>query len=484
MTIKSFKSFCFILLLATLISCQQAPKKQPEYEAGLEKAWTHLQQSTLNNLQEKNYGEAKKHIKQMMAFAGDEFQRWEYIRMALVSMPVDLANPLIEQALKKSVVANDAEQLYGFSKVLTQMKQTDQAMKLINKAIKIDNKEAYIYWRARLYLLLENDQLSEKDYQWLIKQQPNNVDYITQYVTLLTYLKRNDEAIELLEKNEDEPALLLREVVLLLQDDREDDALFKFKQLIDLIAGKDLSPTLNLEIAELAFWLEDYTNSMQLLQKIKSGDELNKAKILMGRVLIEEKNYDRASIVFHQVQNGPETYAIPAYLYEIELYRIQEKYAEAIKVATTGLKMFAKNADLLYSRAMLFEQIDDIDALEKDLMGILKTNPDNADALNALGYTWVERDMNLEQAYDYIMQAYELKPNNKAVLDSVGWVYYKKGDLSKAEKYLRLAVEDNQQDLESYQHLITVLNELGKKEEVDIIKEKIKSLFPEASPIE
>lgn len=476
MTIKIFKYFSLSLFLVVLMACQNQSNIRPTANETLD--WTQLQKNTLTELREKNYGQASVHIAAMISQAENKHDDWEYIRMALVSMPIDLAAPLIDESLKNTFVKNNSDELFGFSRVLTQLKQKDHAIKLINQAIKQHKKDEFVYWRARLMLLTKNEELAEKDYQWLLQKDPQNTDYISQYATLLSFLKRDDEAIALLSSNENEPSLLFRQVVLLLQSSKDELADKKFAELKALIVDQTLSNEQYLEIGELAFWLKDYETSLNLLQQVKSGDDLNVAKLLMAQVLTQQKDYDRAVILFRQVQNGPETHAIPAYLHEIELFRNQDKFTQAIDVASMGLKMFPDDADLLYSRAMLYEQVDDIDSLENDLMAIINKDPQNPDALNALGYSWIERDMNIEQSYDYIMQAYAIKPNDKAILDSVGWVYYKKGDLDQAEKYLRMAVEDNERDVESFEHLVIVLKALGKEVEAQDIEAQISELFP------
>jgi tetratricopeptide (TPR) repeat protein len=97
-----------------------------------------------------------------------------------------------------------------------------------------------------------------------------------------------------------------------------------------------------------------------------------------------------------------------------------------------------------------------LSVLEEDLKFILQKNPDNADALNALGYTLTDRTNRHEEALVLIQKAVELVPNNAYFLDSLGWVYYRLGDLEKAEKYLRdaIAIQD---DAEFLAHLGEVL---------------------------
>lgn len=479
MTLKNNYLILAILFMFVLTACEKQSVKSNEQAELDSLAWTKVQQSTLYNLQEKNYGEATKHIIEMMELAGEDNERWEYIRMALVSMPDDIALPLIDRALTAKYIEKNAEQLYGFSRVLTQFKNNDQALQLINLAIKKNKLESYVYWRARLYLLGQNEISAEKDYIWLINKDKSNPDYIGQYATLLSYLNRDDEAIKLLSNNQTVPALLFRQIVLLFQLERDDEVVDKFQQLKELISDKELESNEYLQIGELAYWLEDYDTSLSLLQQVKSGDELSEAKLLIGRVLMEQGDTDRSIIVFNQVQNGPEDQAIPAYQFEIEILRRQDKIDDALIVVNRALGMFKNNSELIYTRAMLYERKDNIPELEKDLLGLIEMNPENADALNALGYTWADRDMNLDLAYEYIMKAHTIKPDDKAVLDSVGWVYYKKGELIQAEKYLRMAVKNNNRDIESYKHLLTVLKAQGKTDEIKSLQSQMIEQFPD-----
>ncbi|MDJ1141178.1 tetratricopeptide repeat protein [Marinicella marina] len=440
--------------------------------------WDQLQQNTIENLRAKSFGEANLNIKQMMAFAADDNSKWEYIRMALVSMPNDLAEGLVDLALEKSFIKNNRPEQFAFVRVLTQIEAYEKSMVLLNDLIDQEQTVEYVYWRARLHLLMKQEAKAEIDYLWLLDKAPKNTDYLSQYVTLLNFLGRNDEAMALLVDNEGDVDLLFRQIILLVQQDQDDSAKEKLTQLKALTNEAELTVEQKLEIGELSYWLEDYDYAMSLLQSVKSGEHINKAKLLMANVLVKQQQYDRAAVMYHQVQNGPEVHAIPAYQLEIELYREQGDMDAALKTADAALQMFKKDPDILYSRALLHAQNNNIPAVEADLNEILSQNPDNADAMNALGYSWADNDMKLDLAYDYIMRAHELKPNDKAILDSVGWIYYKKGELEKAEKYLRMAIENNTRDTESYQHLITVLEAQGDSIGADEIRKKALELFP------
>ena len=118
---------------------------------------------------------------------------------------------------------------------------------------------------------------------------------------------------------------------------------------------------------------------------------------------------------------------------------------------------------MLYTRALLAEKLDQLDILEADLRSILSREPENADALNALGYTLADRTDRYAEAYELIKLANKLKPNDAAITDSLGWVLYRMGEHKEAEKHLRRALE-LQWDPEIAAHLTEVLYSNGDRE--------------------
>ncbi|MEJ2059299.1 MAG: tetratricopeptide repeat protein [Gammaproteobacteria bacterium] len=152
------------------------------------------------------------------------------------------------------------------------------------------------------------------------------------------------------------------------------------------------------------------------------------------------------------------------YLAEGQLLREAGDYQAGMELFDEALRQFPDNNDLLYARALMAEKLGRIDWLERDLRSILKREPDNATALNALGYTLADRTDRYREAYKYISRALELRPNDPAILDSMGWVQYRLGHLEKAEKDLRKAygMFDNP---EVAAHLVEVLHAQGKRTE-------------------
>ena len=129
-----------------------------------------------------------------------------------------------------------------------------------------------------------------------------------------------------------------------------------------------------------------------------------------------------------------------------------------------ALDDFTDDPSLLYTRAMIADKRNDLAQLEQDLRLIIQRNLKSAMALNALGYTLADRTDRLEEARQLIEQAHELEPSDAAITDSLGWVYYRLGDLVTAERLLREAFASFP-DAEVAAHLGEVLWQQNKRTE-------------------
>ena len=143
-----------------------------------------------------------------------------------------------------------------------------------------------------------------------------------------------------------------------------------------------------------------------------------------------------------------------------------------------ALEARPEHPDLLYSRGLLAAQLDKIDIVEKDLKKLIELQPDNAHAYNALGYTLADQTDRYDEALELITKALEFLPEDAFILDSMGWVHYRRGDMEKALSYLKRAVE-LKEDAEIAAHLGEVLWIIGKRSEAEKIWDKGKSWNPE-----
>jgi Flp pilus assembly protein TadD len=151
-------------------------------------------------------------------------------------------------------------------------------------------------------------------------------------------------------------------------------------------------------------------------------------------------------------------------LAEAQLLRDAKQLADAHALLTEHIDVQPDAADLLYDRAMVAEKLGKLESMELDLRRVIELKPDHAHAFNALGYTFAERNVRLEEAFDLIKRAVELAPDDAYIQDSLGWVQFRLGRVDEALTTLRGAYE-KRRDPEIAAHLAEVLLAKGLREE-------------------
>ena len=124
---------------------------------------------------------------------------------------------------------------------------------------------------------------------------------------------------------------------------------------------------------------------------------------------------------------------------EAQIYRDANDHATALAILDQGLAELPDSTDLVYDRAMVLEKLDRIYDAEKALRRLVEMKPDDAHALNALGYTLVDRTRRVDEGFQLIEKAHRLAPSDPFILDSMGWALYRMGRLDEAEQYLARA---------------------------------------------
>ena len=153
------------------------------------------------------------------------------------------------------------------------------------------------------------------------------------------------------------------------------------------------------------------------------------------------------------------------------------EHFEALDVLGGALKKSGFNFELLYARSLVAEKLGRIDIIETDLGKILEFDPNNVEALNALGYSLTNLTDRHSEALIFIEKAFNLMPDSYHILDSMGWVYFKLGRLDESMKYLRQAYSLFR-DPEIAAHLIEVFWARGMKKEATGLLENAMKEFP------
>jgi tetratricopeptide (TPR) repeat protein len=176
----------------------------------------------------------------------------------------------------------------------------------------------------------------------------------------------------------------------------------------------------------------------KLYEKV-DGLLMTDARIQMSRLLVEQGKVEEAlKLLTVQRLLSPED-AIRLYLEEATVLSDAGRDIEVMELLDKALEEFPLHSDLLYARALQGEKMGDIGILERDLRKVIEQEPDHAQALNALGYTLADETTRFEEAFELISKAYTLMPESAAILDSMGWVHYRRGNLDEAIKFLEKA---------------------------------------------
>lgn len=160
---------------------------------------------------------------------------------------------------------------------------------------------------------------------------------------------------------------------------------------------------------------------------------------------------------------------------EAQLLRDAGDNAGAYGLLEKALVEHPDQSDLLYDAAMVAEKLDRVDVAEARLRRVVDLKPDNAQALNALGYTLVDRTDRHTEGMEYIERALKLSPDDAFILDSMGWAHYRMGRLEEAERFLRRAIA-GRPDAEIAAHLGEVLWVKGERDHAqEIWQSQLKS---------
>ncbi len=188
-------------------------------------------------------------------------------------------------------------------------------------------------------------------------------------------------------------------------------------------------------LGELAELLEHKAEALAWYEKVPADDDHWPQAQLRTALLLDQTGHTAQALdLLHELQarSGDDDRQVgDAFLMEAEILDRRKRGEEAVAVYDRGLQALPDDPRLLYARALLNGDLDRVDASVRDLRRLLALQPGNADALNALGYTLADRTRDQAEALKLIEKALTLKPDEPAIIDSMGWVQYRLGNSNK-----------------------------------------------------
>jgi tetratricopeptide (TPR) repeat protein len=199
-------------------------------------------------------------------------------------------------------------------------------------------------------------------------------------------------------------------------------------------------------------------------ESVAKGEYLVSARTRHAGILARQDKLDDALNLLRATEATNDGQRIQLIQAEANLLRDAKKHEAVYKLLDKAVSQQPDHVDLLYDRAMAAEKINKLDVTEADLRKVIKLKPDYAHAYNALGYTLVDKTDRLNEAAELLEKALSLAPDDAFILDSMGWMHYRKGNLDKAREYLDRAWK-LRQDPEIAAHLGEVLWMKGSRDE-------------------
>lgn len=245
-----------------------------------------------------------------------------------------------------------------------------------------------------------------------------------------------DEFNAILKQHARNPDALYALGLLSLQSNELENARGYFMRLLATGQRKDAAVYFLGSTAEAA---KQFDPAVQWYQQVDGGKFWLPAQVATARVLLQQHKPAEARAYMDKLVAADPDDGVQFRLAEAQLFSDRGDNQAALDVLAQALVENPGNNDLLYSRALLRENLGQVAQAEADLRLILDRQPDNANALNALGYTLAVYTTRYQEARLYIEKALHLKPGDPAIMDSMGWVEYRLGNYPQALGYLRKA---------------------------------------------
>jgi len=260
----------------------------------------------------------------------------------------------------------------------------------------------------------------------------------------------------------DNPDVIYAVAVLSMQLSDWDTAEANFSKLL----GRDFTEadTVRLYLGQIAEERKQFDVALRRYAEVAPGEQYLAAQLRIAQLLARQGQLDAGRRHLQALRAAGQADRIQLLLAESQLLRDAGQTREAYSLLAESLAAQPEQPELLYEAALLAEKIGQHDVLEANLRKLIALKPDHAHAYNALGYSFAERNQRLAEAEQLITKALQLSPDDPFIIDSMGWVLFRKGDSAGAVLHLQRAYSIRP-DPEIAAHLGEVLWLLGRQDE-------------------
>jgi tetratricopeptide (TPR) repeat protein len=335
-------------------------------------------------------------------------------------------------------------------------------LRLFDKAITSYENALQLNWSSRLALelaeLLEQEKMTEQAivvYRRMIEEDPLDERPRLRLANLYLSMEQTDEALG-----------VLREFRELSEDRRKTDFVISRLLMVkgdyegaigvlkEMLEGEPDLVTSRYMLALAYYQNGDLSAAQRELNKIPpEAHEFENSILLRVKIFQDQGNSSEAITLLENMVNNASTEKMQFYLVLASLYHEEGETDKAKNLLDNALTEYKDNVDFVFEYGLLLERIGEHQKAMAMMQDVLVLEPHHSAALNYIGYSWADQGTNLNEALKYIEEAVSLRPDDGYIRDSLGWVYFKLGDLERARLELERSLELVDSDPTIFEHL-------------------------------
>jgi tetratricopeptide (TPR) repeat protein len=241
------------------------------------------------------------------------------------------------------------------------------------------------------------------------------------------------------------------------------DVLDKADAQAQVLIGNRVASQAYFLLAVLAENDKDYVLANSYLDRVTSSEDQRRVSQRRVQMLLAQGQLEAAQELVSAMSDEGEEEARAKISAEVELLRARKDEAGAYSLLTDAMVRFPQDPELAYEAAMSADKLKDVVAMEQILRKLIASHPDHYQSMNALGYALADRNVQLVEARALVQKALSFAPQDPYIIDSMGWVEFRSGNLSAADTLLRTAFEAKP-DAEIAAHWGEVLWAMGQRD--------------------
>ncbi|MDG1851755.1 MAG: tetratricopeptide repeat protein [Gammaproteobacteria bacterium] len=322
----------------------------------------------------------------------------------------------------------------------TQIEQAYELMRVLAQEMN-DNPEVVIL-EVDLLEQMGNTALAEKRLEQALRNNENHKELRFQYGRKLLdeqrYREAHDQFQIIVEQFPEDYDMLYSLALISMEINMLNEAKQYFQRLVENAQRLDDA---HYYLGYINVQENNPTEAIGHFFNVNSGGNFLQAQRNLAELMIRSGRYPEVKARFQNIRFRNPDYNIPLLTLEANVLLDEGLYSEASTVLNNAVGAFPNNIQLLFLRSVYAQEVNDLLLMEVDLRKIIQLNPTSPVAYNSLGYTLADRTDRFDEAYQLILRAVELAPNDPAIIDSIGWVQYRLGLYEEARENLDRAYE-------------------------------------------